>query len=203
MILASTSPRRAQLLQAVGVQFTAVAPHPEAEVALPTRLAREPLLQELVAVALAKARDVLPAYLGQPVVVVGADTTVYFRDRILGKPSSSEVAEKSLALLSGRMHRVLTAVALIDARSERELSRVDEARVYFRNLSAAQIARYVATGEPLDKAGAYGIQGLGGLLVDKIQGRHDTVVGLSLAGLELLLEQLHLSLYEFRDRPLE
>ena len=122
-------------------------------------------------------------------VVIGADTIVVVEQEILGKPMDADDAIRMLRLLSGRRHEVASAVAV--QRASQGLRLVDSAvtAVWFRELSEAEIAAYVATGEPLDKAGAYGIQGRAALFVDRLEGDYFTVVGLPLARLAALLER--------------
>ena len=171
VILASQSPRRRELLTLVGIAFE-VRPADIDESPLPDerpaphaeRLAREK------AGAIAR-RD--PGAL-----VIAADTIVVIDGDILGKPRDAADAGRMLGRLRGREHRVLTAVAV--ARGEAVASRVVEVRVWFRDLDAAEIAAYVATGEPMDKAGAYGIQGYGATIVERIDGDYFAVMGLPL-----------------------
>jgi nucleoside triphosphate pyrophosphatase len=171
IVLASGSPRRRQLLEMLGLEFRVVPPdvdetlgpseQPEGYV---TRLASE------------KARTVAAREGGA--VVLAADTTVVLRGRIFGKPASPVEAEGMLRQLEGRKHQVMTAVAVaLDGRVEHALDVTD---VTFRPLTDAQIAAYVATGEPLDKAGAYAIQGKGAALVEGIRGDFFGVMGLPL-----------------------
>lgn len=183
MILASASPRRSQLLSEVGVEFRVIpadideTPLPgEDPVALVERLARTK--------ALAVATQANPGE-----VVLAADTLVWLEGRVLGKPSSPEEAAQMLGRLSGKTHHVSTGCALLErpevGASEPEswhhLTFSNTCAVRFYELTAREISAYVATGEPADKAGAYGIQGLGRLLVEEIQGNYDTVVGLPVA----------------------
>jgi septum formation protein len=169
IILASASPRRRQLLELIGVDFevdpadvdeTAIAGEDPA--AFATRAARD------------KARWVARRHPER--LVLGADTVVEVDSEILGKPSSAEDAASMLRRLSGRSHFVHTAIALIAGDGSHEI--VDSAQVEFVDLSDETIRWYVATGEPMDKAGAYAIQGLGGLLVARVEGSPRTVVGL-------------------------
>ena len=169
IILASSSPRRRQLLEMLGIPHRVEAPaiderqRPgEDPVATAVRLARE------------KARAVAVRHPGT--WTLGADTVVVLDQEVLGKPESPADAERILARLAGREHQVVTAVVL--ARDGRVLERYDLTRVWFRPVSAAQIRDYVATGEPLDKAGAYGVQGYGALLVERIEGDFFGVMGL-------------------------
>ena len=171
IVLASGSPRRRQLLEMLGIPFRVVPPRvtealgsaeqPEAYV---TRLARE------------KARTVAAREPGA--VVLAADTTVVLRGRVFEKPATADQAVEMLQTLQGRKHQVLTAVAV--ARDERVEHALDVTDVTFRRLSSELIADYVATGEPLDKAGAYAIQGKGAALVEGIHGDFFGVMGLPL-----------------------
>lgn len=181
LILASKSPRRKELLKKLGLDFEIVVSEAEEDLQEgdPVLLAEK--------LALKKARLVAAQ---QPEgLVVGADTVVALEGTILGKPKSKDEAVKMLQLLSGKTHRVITGIALVEAPQGRELVSHEITQVSFRTLEAAEIAAYVNTGEPLDKAGAYGIQGLGGLLVERIEGCYNNVVGLPLTKLYLLLKE--------------
>jgi nucleoside triphosphate pyrophosphatase len=178
IVLASGSPRRRQLLEMLGIPFRVVAPgvdetrhNPE----LPERYVTRVACAKAVAVA-ARARDD---------VVLAADTTVVQRGEIFGKPKDAGAAVEMLRRLQGRTHQVMTAVAV--ARAERIEHAIDVTDVTFRPLSEEQIADYVATGEPMDKAGAYAIQGRGAALVEVIHGDFFGVMGLPVRlALELL-----------------
>jgi len=180
LILASRSPRRAQLLEIAGIPFT-VEPAGEVEARLadelngvgadPVRYAR--------ALAEAKARDVAARYPGR--MVLGADTVVVLEGDILEKPRDAEDAVRLLGRLSGRRHTVITAIALIGGMVAGDWIGHEETEVEFLPLGAAAIRRYVASGEPMDKAGAYGIQGLGALMVRRVEGCYFNVMGLPLA----------------------
>lgn len=172
LILASASPRRRELLESAGVAFS-VHPADADETWRPGELPRAYVLR----VARAKARVVAERFAGRS--VLAADTTVAIDDRVLGKPVDAAHAAAMLGDLAGREHAVHTAVVL--RAGARETHRVVSTRVRFRPLSAAEIAAYVATGEPFDKAGGYGIQGRGGALVDVVHGSYTNVVGLPLA----------------------
>ncbi|HSG47027.1 MAG TPA: nucleoside triphosphate pyrophosphatase [Longimicrobiales bacterium] len=180
LVLASGSPRRTALLAGLGLVHTVCPSHipetvlpgetPEAHV---ERLSRE------------KAAEVAARHLGA--LVLAGDTVVVRDGEILGKPRDPEDARAMLRSLSGREHRVVSGLALAGPGAGEIVSRHDTARVVFRELAEADIAAYVATGEPLDKAGAYGIQGMGGVLVTRVEGDYYTVVGLPLSGLVALL----------------
>jgi septum formation protein len=132
-----------------------------------------------VRVALDKAR-IVAARSGNS-VVIAADTIVVLNRAILGKPVSEADAVRMLTMLSGRMHRVITGLAVIDSSSSEQHTAYAVTRVWFRDLAPEMIASYAASGEPLDKAGAYGIQGRGALFVERIDGCYFNVVGLPLA----------------------
>ncbi|WP_428944375.1 Maf family protein [Pantoea sp. FN060301] len=190
LYLASGSPRRRELLTQLGLRFERLStqieeqklPDEEAE-AYVRRLAREKA-QAGVAVA---ERD-LP--------VLGADTIVVLNNEVLEKPAD-DAAAAMLAKLSGQTHRVMTAVALADRHQQLECLTITE--VTFRSLTAEDIAAYVASGEPMDKAGGYGIQGLGGNFVRKINGSYHAVVGLPLVETAELLSHFE-SLREVRNQ---
>ena len=169
LILASGSPRRRQLLELIGVKFE-VAPADIDETPLPD--------ENPVAYASRAARDkALAVATGHPGrLVLGADTVVEIDQEILGKPSSMDEAADMLRRLSGKSHLVHTALALVTDGAAHEV--VDSARVQFIDLTDKMIRWYVATGEPMDKAGAYAVQGLGGLLVEGVEGSPNTVIGL-------------------------
>ena len=189
LILASASPRRAEVLRDAGIAFEAVAPDVDE-----SRLPKEPPEEMVSRLAEAKARAVAHQAGTAEAIVIGADTVVLVDDprgfAVLGKPVSAEDARAMLCRLSGRTHRVITGLALIRlsdgvARAERAATQVS-----FAPLSDEEIAEYVASGEPFDKAGAYAIQGRGGRYVTRIQGCYFNVVGLPLARLYRLLREL-------------
>ncbi|QWA11775.1 septum formation inhibitor Maf [Sodalis ligni] len=179
--LASGSPRRKELLTLLGVPFE-VLRAPIVEQRQPLELPRDYVRRLALEKALA---GVAIAPESRP--VLGADTIVVLDDRILEKPLDRDDAAMMLTALSGRSHRVMTAVALADA--QRRLCHDVVTEVTFRQLSEQDIHRYIATGEPMDKAGAYGIQGLGGAFVRAINGSYHGVVGLPLVETSELLCQ--------------
>jgi len=178
LVLASGSPRRKQLLEMLGLPFRVVATGVDE-----TRQSSELPEAYVVRLAREKARVVAARERGE--LVLAADTTVVLRGEIFEKPSTPAEAEAMLGRLQGRTHRVMTAVAVaLDGRLEHAL---DVTEVTFRRLSGDAIAAYVATGEPMDKAGAYAIQGKGAALVEGIRGDFFGVMGLPLRlALELL-----------------
>jgi septum formation protein len=184
LYLASRSPRRSELLRTLGVDFEVL------DVAVDeTPLAQESaeIYVQRLARAKATAGRVASA---QCCPVLAADTTVVCADEILGKPRDAADAARILGILSGRWHTVLTGVAL--AANQLAVICV-QTRVLFRTLSQAEIECYWASGEPRDKAGAYGIQGLGGALVTRLEGSYSNVVGLPLAETLALLDAAGIS----------
>ena len=182
VVLASASPRRLALLEQVGIAARVV-PADFAEEAGSAAEARLVALHN----AQGKCRAVAAA-VGDAVPVVAADTIVVIDEDILGKPADACEAKAMLARLSGRSHQVMTGVAV--RYQGRELSEVCVTEVKFRPLAAEEIDAYVATGDPLDKAGAYGIQGRGALLVEQIRGCYNNVVGLPLSRLHMMLQEI-------------
>ncbi len=180
IVLASGSPRRHELLELVGIPHVVDPPN------VPERPEPGELPQSMaVRLAREKAEAVARRRPGAP--VLAADTVVVLGDEMLGKPASPADAERMLARLSGREHRVITAVALlVDDHVE---ERCDVTRVWFRPLSPEQIREYVATEEPLDKAGSYGVQGYGAVLVERIEGDFFGVMGLPLRLVVELMER--------------
>jgi septum formation protein len=180
LILASASPRRAELLTTAGIQFE---PLP-VQVDETQRDAESPydhvrrLAEEKARMALARRSDA---------VVLGADTVVVIDERILGKPKDPEDAAAMLRALAGRSHEVLTGVAVLAVGRPARVA-VERTRVWMSALGNDEIAWYVATGEPMDKAGAYAIQGLASRFVDRIEGSYSNVVGLPVALVYRLLD---------------
>ena len=172
IVLASTSPRRISLLRQIGMRFSVATPVDDEVSVNP-----DPKMM-VMENAIAKARSALGEEEG---LVVGADTVVYIEGAILGKPSSEEEACIMLETLSGRVHTVFTGLAVVDAGSGREEVGCEETRVQVMELSEEDVVRYVETGEPMGKAGAYAIQGLGAVFVESVDGCFHNVVGLPLS----------------------
>jgi septum formation protein len=172
IVLSSTSPRRISLLNQISMDFSVAAPRDDEASVNPNPKGR------VMENALAKARSVLGIEEG---LIVGADTVVYIGGMILGKPSSEEEARIMLETLSGRVHTVFTGLAVVDAGSGREEVGCEETRVQMMELSDDEVGRYVETGEPMGKAGAYAIQGLGAVFVESVDGCFHNVVGLPLS----------------------
>ena len=180
LVLASASPRRVTLLRQVGAVFTVVDPGPDRDWpgdAEPRHGVR--------ALALEKARRVSRRRPGR--VVIGADTIVVLRGRRLGKPRNEAEAMAMLQRLHGRTHEVWTGIAVV--RDGEGRTAAEHARVQFARMEPDEIAAYVRTGEPLDKAGSYGLQGMAAQFVRRIEGDYHTVVGLPLARLRQVLAE--------------
>ena len=186
LILASSSPRRAEVLRNGGIEFE-VLPSAIDE----TRRPGEPAGDYVQRLALEKARAAVNAHTsGGNFIVIGADTVVVNRGEILLKPESPDDARRMLRQLSGGVHEVHTGLALI--RLPQQIERVieDVTQVHFAKLSDAEIDAYIATGEPFDKAGAYGIQSIGGRYVTRVEGCYFNVMGMPLGRLWALLQEL-------------
>ena len=182
VILASASPRRLALLQQIGIEAT-VCPADFDEVSGSAVQAEDVVLAN----AVGKCQAVVKIK-GDSLPVIAADTVVVAEGVILGKPQDAEDAVAMLKQLSGKTHKVLTGIVVSYAGEM--LAEVCETKVVFRDLTDEEIKNYVATGEPLDKAGAYGIQGKGAVLVEKIDGCYNNVVGLPLTRMQLILAKL-------------
>lgn len=197
LVLASASPRRVALLEMLGLPFVqrpsaAEAPLPGGPVDPSTWTRGQ---------ALAKARDVASTL--ESGLVIGADTVVVLDGQVFGKPRDRDHAAWMLARLSGRRHEVTTGVAVVDAASGRTEVADTTTRVWMRELSPAEIDAYIATGEPMDKAGAYAIQGLGATLVPRIEGCYFNVVGLPLSLLADLLARFGIPVLHRRRREVQ
>jgi septum formation protein len=176
IILASASPGRRKLLEGIGLEFE-VEPSSRPEHMLsglkPRELAKSLSFDKAAAVA-ARHRDA---------VIIAADSFVVFKGEVIGKSKTAAEAKSTLARLSGRSHSLVTGFTIIDSAAGKTLSKSVETRVHIRKLSPEEIDAYVSSGEPLDKAGAYEIQGLGSVIIDRIEGDFSNVVGLPLSAL--------------------
>lgn len=190
LFLASASPRRRELLAQIAVPcVTQIASIDE------TPLPDEPPAAYVERLAREKARAGLLALGGRKdAVVLGADTAVVLDGRILGKPADFAESRAMLQALSGRSHQVMTAVALVGG--DREAARVVSSEVSFRPISEAEIEAYWASGEPCDKAGSYGIQGLAAVFVNRLQGSYSAVVGLPLCETAELLGEFGIACWQ-------
>lgn len=182
IILASASPRRKELLKKIGLKFKVEPSNyeenmsPESE---PDELAKS--------LSLEKAKLVAKNH--KNALVIAADTFIVFEGKILGKPPTETEAKKMLETISGRQHSVITGFTIIDTENNKALSKSIETKVYIRKLTSNEIEAYVKSKEPLDKAGAYAIQGLGSVIVEKIEGDYFNVLGLPLSALAESLKE--------------
>ncbi|RMG47119.1 MAG: septum formation inhibitor Maf [Acidobacteria bacterium] len=183
IILASASPRRREILRTIGLPFTV----------MPSRIEEPPYRGGSVADHVRLLAELKAAEVAQRVsarLVIGADTVVLVDDRILEKPRTEQEAVQMLQMLGGRWHRVLTGVCLIRSDPDRRRSGCEVTRVKFAPLRPDEIRWYVSTGEPMDKAGGYAIQGYGALFIERVEGDYLNVVGLPLRLVYHLAEEL-------------
>jgi septum formation protein len=188
LVLASESPRRKQLLQNAGFVFDV----------LPVKVSEIPdknlnIDAQILDIAGRKAKAafaLLKSNSDKPFVLLTADTMVVYHNQTLGKPRNHEEAYEFLKLLSGKTHEVKTGLYLVESTGAKEVSHIETSRVSFRNLSDDEIWTYIQSGEPMDKAGAYAIQGLGGKFVKKFEGDYDNVVGLPVKAFANLLAKM-------------
>ena len=183
LILASRSPRRADILKRERVEFAVRIPHD-----VEGGEASSDPGEHVLSLSRAKAESVADQV--ENAIVLGADTIVVLEGEILGKPQDKENAFSTLKKLSGKTHRVYTGITLVDKYNGEVASDYDVTEVKFNPLDDQKIRDYIATEEPMDKAGAYGIQGMGGFLVDSIQGSLDNVIGLPTGKLKEMLAKI-------------
>ena len=176
IVLASASPRRKELLEQIGLRFEVEPSDYEEDIvpgSEPHEMARK--------LSLGKARAAARKH--RNAIIIAADTFVVFGDRILGKPRTDAEAREMLRALNGQAHSVITGFTILDTETGKVLSRSVETRVHMRKLTLKEIDSYVRTKEPLGKAGGYAIQGLGAVLIERIEGDYSNVVGLPLSAL--------------------
>lgn len=182
IILASTSPRRQALLAQLGLEFK-----------VDGRVREDPKISGLEPSELVKKLSLEKALLivkyHTDAIIISADTIGIVSGRVIGKPHSYDDARTVLSLLSGKAHTVITGFTVIDTGTKKTVTQSVATTVYFKKLTAEEINAYIATGEPMDKAGAYAIQGLGAALVERIEGDYYNVVGLPLYALAEVLKQ--------------
>lgn len=203
IILASASPRRKELLEQIGLQFD-ICPAKGEEIItkkIPHEVVKELASQKAREVAsMVKSYEVEHEELMTPqdIMVIGADTIVAYGEEILGKPKDEEDAFRMLSMLSGNTHSVYTGVSIIligASGKAGEITFHEKTDVTMRQMDEQEIRRYIATGEPMDKAGAYGIQGKCAIYVDKIHGDYNNVVGLPVAAIYRELKKLGIDIY--------
>ena len=189
IVLASGSPRRFDLLTETGIQFERIIPDLEE-----ARQPSEPVFAYAQRLAADKALKV-SAELADDQIAIGCDTIVVLGDQLLEKPESEDHAFEILMTLAGKQHVVCTALALAKG-TRKVVSGYDTTQVFFNPVTPDRVREYIATGEPMDKAGAYGIQGMGAFLVDRIEGNLDTVIGLPRKLLDTLARDALINLRE-------
>lgn len=183
LVLASSSPRRRYLLGLVGIRHRVIAPRVKEEAH-----AHEDPAEHVVRLAGLKARSVRPRV--KRGLILGADTIVLLDGAILGKPRSKAEARRMLRRLSGRWHTVYTGLVVVDAASGKTAEGHEQSRVRIRKMTDAEIDAYITTGEPMDKAGSYGIQGYGAAIVEQVRGCYFNVVGLPMVRMLGLVRRL-------------
>ena len=186
IILASASPRRKELLEIIGLKFKVeVSNHSEeiASVREPHELAR----------SLSRGKALAVARNHKNALIIAADTIIVFRGSIMGKPRSEIEAREMLKRLSGTSHSVITGFTIVDTDDDKTVSKSVATTVYMKNLTPAEIDAYITSREPLDKAGAYAIQGLGSVIIEKIEGDYFNVMGLPLCALTESLKEFGIS----------
>lgn len=183
IILASASPRRIKLLKKIIKKFKVIPSRvQETEISAKTPEAFA------VKAAIAKAEEV--ALKSKNAIVIGADTIVVLGKRILGKPKTQKEAIAMLKSLSGRTHRVITGIAVINSKTFEKYADYEVTKVKMKKVTDKEIVDYVKSGKPMDKAGSYGIQEIEGIFIDKIEGDYDNVVGLPIAKVKQLLQRI-------------
>ena len=180
IILASASPRRKELMTMAGLNFDVIVSDCDENISYD---GPEDMVKQL---SLRKAQNVaekIQKTQKEPHLVIGSDTIVYFENHILGKPKDADDAFRMLTSMAGKCHAVYTGVTILDTGTDRCETFCETTQVEFYDVSAQEIKDYIATGDPLDKAGSYGVQGRGAFLVKRIEGDYFTVVGLPIAHL--------------------
>lgn len=187
IILASSSPRRKELLNLIGLSFEIHPSH--ADETISNELSPSEIVEQL---ALRKARDVADKY--HEGYILGADTIVVLDEQVLGKPENVDDAFAMLKKLQGREHQVFSGIALIDKKTAKETVSHQVTKVFMKKLTDQEIEAYISTKEPMDKAGSYGIQGYGAMIIDRIDGDYFNVVGLPLSLLEQMFKLFNVNL---------
>ena len=176
IILASSSPRRREILSKTGLKFVVDAGDYEEDMTLKVK----PL--ELVKVlSLGKAESVVRRH--KDAIIIGADTFIFYKNQVMGKPHTPEKARAMLRMLSGKVHSVITGYTIIDTKTHKSISRAYESKVTFKKMTPREIVAYVKTGEPLERGGGYAIQGLGSIFIKKIEGDFFGIMGLPIFAL--------------------
>jgi len=192
IILASTSPRRHNLLQQIGLKFEIVPSKYEEDMTLK-------LPPHELAMVLARGKAFEVAERKKSGIIIGVDTFVVLGKEVIGKPHNKVNAKKTLEKISNKILKIYSGVAIIDAKTKKEIVDYEISKVKIRKISPLEIKKYIATEEPLDKAGALGMQGLGAIFVSKIDGCYSNVVGLPLHNLTKNLAKMGIDVFSYRD----
>lgn len=187
IILASASPRRKEILRKTGLNFSICTSDYKEDINLS-------LKPRALAKFLSRKKAETVAHKYKNAIIIAADTFIVFKNRLLGKPHTDKEAEKMLNMLNGKAHSVITGFTIMDTASKKILSRSVETKVYFKKLGRKEINAYVRSKEPLDKAGAYAIQGLGSVFIERIDGDFLNVVGLPLLALTESLKKFGITI---------
>ena len=194
LVLASASPRRKELLEKLGYIFQII-PADIEEIVDKTKKPEE-IVKEI---ALQKASHIANN-LKEPAIIIGSDTIVVIDDTILGKPENAEDASKMLQQLSGRSHQVISGIAIVDTYTNNTIIDSESSDVYFRDISQEEITNYIKTKEPMDKAGAYAIQGLASTFIEKINGCYNNIVGLPVYKITQIFKKLDLDILKINSK---
>jgi septum formation protein len=189
IILASASPRRKELLEKIGLKF--VVQPSDTEEAFDSGLEPHELVRQI---SLKKAKTVAANH--KNAIIIAADTIGVIGNKILGKPRTLNKAAQMLNEISGRSHLVITGLTVLDTATNKSISRTVDTVVFIKKLNKQEISAYVKTGEPLDKAGAYAIQGMGAIIVEKIEGDFYNVMGLPLQALTEILQEFGVDVWK-------
>nr|PZN11528.1 MAG: septum formation inhibitor Maf [Caldicoprobacter oshimai] len=192
IILASSSPRRSDLLAQMGLKFEVIPSGQEEKI-----VENLPPHQLAVELALKKAESVAKRVQGCA-LIIGADTIVVKGDKVLGKPKDEDEAFQMLMELQGQVHEVITGLAVMEMPTRRCVTAYEKTLVEMAPLTRQDVEGYIRTGEPMDKAGAYGIQGLGGMLIKRIEGCYYNVVGLPIHRLWVILKEFEVEVFTER-----
>jgi septum formation protein len=187
IILASASPRRKEILIKTGLNFSICTSDYKEDINLS-------LKPRALAKFLSRKKAETVAHKYKNAIIIAADTFIVFKNRLLGKPHTDKEAEKMLNMLNGKAHSVITGFTIMDTASKKILSRSVETKVYFKKLGRKEINAYVRSKEPLDKAGAYAIQGLGSVFIERVDGDFLNVVGLPLRALTESLKKFGITI---------
>jgi septum formation protein len=195
IILASGSPRRKELLEKIGLKFIVDPSDYEEDLPARIQMGTDLELEELAkSISIGKATAVAKKY--PDAIIIAADTIGVLGEKVIGKPGTPKEAREMLEALSGKSHSVISAFTVLESASQKMITRTVQTKVFFKKLNRAEIENYVKTEEPLDKAGAYAIQGKGAILVEKINGDYYNVVGLPLSALSEVLKEFGVDILE-------